>query len=198
VDVSLFDGAVAWNAIPAAYELAGSETPGPEEMWLNGASYYDYYRTADDRWLAVGSLEPKFAAGLCAAVGAPELANRLATLDGEQQAAAKDELARHIAARPLAHWRELFARVDVCVEPVVTVPEMLAHAQTRARELVVEIPRGGGRTQRQIRHPIRFSATAPAYRHVGAPVGAHNDGILRQSGYDEKEIDALRDKGVLG
>jgi crotonobetainyl-CoA:carnitine CoA-transferase CaiB-like acyl-CoA transferase len=198
VDVSLFDGAVAWNSIPAAYWLAGGEAPGPETMWLNGASYYDYYRTADDRWLAVGSLEPKFALGLCVAVGQPDLANRLATLDPAEQGAAKAELAALIAARPLAAWQAIFAKIDVCVEPVLTVPEALDHPQAQARGLVIDVPRGAGRTQRQVRHPNRFSAAELAYRHAGGPAGAHSEEILREAGFDADAIDALRNNGILG
>ncbi|RME48583.1 MAG: CoA transferase, partial [Caldilineae bacterium] len=73
VDISMFDMSVAWNAVAVAHYLVGGENPDYESMWLNGGSFYDYYRTADGRYLSVGSLEPKFWAGFCEAIERPEL-----------------------------------------------------------------------------------------------------------------------------
>ena len=95
---------------------------------------------------------------------------------------------RAIAARPLAEWLAVFAPLDVCVEPVLTVPEMLAAPQTAARGLVVEVPRPGGGAQRQIGSPWRFGESAADYRHAGAPLGQHTAEVLRQAGFSEEEI----------
>ena len=41
-----------------------------------GLACYRIYATADDRWLTVGALEPKFFVRLCEVIGRPELAER--------------------------------------------------------------------------------------------------------------------------
>lgn len=191
VDVSMFDLMVAWQAHLVSHTLVAGETPEAERMALNGGRAYDLYETADGRWLSVGSLEPKFWEGFCAALGRPELFAPGLSLDPEQQAWIKRETRAAIAARPLAEWMAVFAALDVCVEPVLTVPEMLAHPQTVARGLVVDVPKPGGGSQRQIANPWRFSEGAVDYRHVGAALGAHTEEVLREAGFSPEEIVAL-------
>src|SRR5690606_17434370 len=73
IDISMTDAAFALNAMAGAACLSGGQLPAPEADLLNGGSFYDYYATADERWLAVGSLEPQFLERLCVLIGRPEL-----------------------------------------------------------------------------------------------------------------------------
>ena len=191
VDVSMFDLMVAWQAHLLSQELVAGETPRPESMALNGGRVYDYYQTADGRWLSVGSLEPKFWEGFCAALGRPDLVAPGLGLDEARQQWVKDEVRAALAARPLAEWLAVFEPLDVCVEPVLTAPEMLNHPQVAARGLVVDVPRPGGGAQRQIGSPWRFADGPAAYRHTGAALGAHTAEVLREAGLSPAEIAAL-------
>ncbi|HSN75300.1 MAG TPA: CaiB/BaiF CoA-transferase family protein [Anaerolineae bacterium] len=198
VDVSMFDLALAWNSLPTAEYLASGENPTYESGLLNGGTLYDTYRTADGRYLAVASLEEKFWQGFCQAIDRPDLADKGIFGPGGSQAYVKAEIAAVIAQRSLADWQAVFAPLDVCVEPVLTVEEALAHPQTAARGLLVETPRGDGTTQRQVAHPLRFSASQPAYRHIGPPLGAHTAEVLAETDYTDRELAALQGGGVLG
>ena len=196
VDVSMFDMMLAWQAHLISHYLVAGETPAPEGMALNGGRVYDLYETADSRWLSVGSLEPKFWEGFCAAIGRPDLIAPGLSLDEASQARVKVEIRAAVAARPLAEWIEVFAPLDVCVEPVLTVPEALAQPHVAARGLIVDVPKPDGGAQRQIASPWRFSGGAAndsreVYRHVGAPIGAHTAEILREAGFSESEIEAF-------
>jgi crotonobetainyl-CoA:carnitine CoA-transferase CaiB-like acyl-CoA transferase len=82
------------------------------------------------------------------------------------------------------------------MEPVLTVPEMLAHPQTQAREMIVDVPKPGGGTQRQIAAALKFSRSTAAYRHIGVSQGAHTDEALHEAGYNETEIAALHNAGI--
>jgi len=198
VDISMLDMAVAWQAHIASHHLVGGDTPQREGWALNGGSFYDYYQTADGRYLSVGSLEPKFWQGFCQAISRPDLMERGLDQSPENQQALKAEIAIEIGKRPLAEWTTLFAARDVCVEPVLTIPEMLAHPQVQARGLVVDVPKPDGGTQKQIASPLKFSAGKAEYRGVGTAVGAHTDEILQELGYSSEQIAALRQTGTFG
>ena len=197
VDVSMFDGALAWNALAIADALAGAE-PQREATLLNGGTYYDYYRTQDGRYLALGALEPKFWQGFCEAIERPDLVGQGQSLAPGEQGPLKAEIQKEIDKRSLSAWQEVFAAYDVCVEPVLTAIEALQQEQVEARGLLVDVPHPQGPPQRQVAHPLKFSRCRPVYRHVGPPLGAHGDEVLREAGYEEAEIAALRAAGMLG
>jgi alpha-methylacyl-CoA racemase len=197
VDVSMLDMAVAWQAHTASNFLAAGELPAAEEMPLNGGTFYDYYETQDGRFLSIAPLEPKFWAGFCQAIGRPDLTTSGLDSDPAVQQSLKAEIRAVIKQKPLAEWTAVFADHDVCVEPVLTVPEMIENPQVQARGLIVGVPREDGSRQPQVGHPLKFSAAAAEYRHTGTAVGAHTRQILATIGYNREEIDALREAGVI-
>ncbi|MDX1800367.1 MAG: CaiB/BaiF CoA-transferase family protein [Marinobacter sp.] len=178
VDVSMTDAAFALNGMAGAAALAGGQTPAPESSLLNGGSFYDYYETADGRWLSVGSLEPQFSARLLEVLGCGDLKAQALSQDEKQQAVLKQRLQNRIRERTLAEWITVFAEQDACVEPVLTVPEAAAHPQLQARGMVIDVPRGDGSSQRQIGHPIKFSLTPCESHYIGRVLGADNRDIL--------------------
>ena len=176
VDISMTDAAFAMNAMAGAACLAAGEKPEPEGGMLNGGAFYDYYQTADGRWLSVGSLEPPFAKQLFSVIGLPELAAKGLSPKPEDQKTLKSALREAIAGRTLAEWQTIFDAQDACVEPVLTLSEATEHPQIQARHMVIEVDRGDGTTQKQIGHPLKFSATPCESAFIGQPLGADNPG----------------------
>ena len=75
--------------------------------------------------------------------------------------------------------------------------EMCDHPHTRARKMVIEVKKPDGTPQKQIASPFKLSATPPEIRSVGPKMGEHTDEAMKAVGYSEKEIQALREKGVV-
>ena len=196
VDVSMTDCAFSLNAMAGAAYLAAGEQPQMEGNALNGGSFYDYYRARDGQWFSVGSLEPQFMQQLCAALGRPELA-RLG-LQADRQAELKAAIRIEFEKRDGAEWREIFAALDACVEPMLSLAESVEHPQISARGLVIEVPRAGHPAQRQLASPIKFSAGLPPPRHIGAPLGAHNEEVLLGLGYSSAQIAEMKAARVIG
>ena len=174
VDISMTDAAFSMNAMAGAAWLAGGKEPKPESDLLNGGAFYDYYQTADGRWLSVGSLEPPFAKQLFTVIGQPELASKGLSPKPEDQQTLKSALKEAIAAKTLAEWQAIFGDQDACVEPVLTLREATHHPHIQARHMVIEVDRGDGTTQTQIGHPLKFSATPCESAFIGRPLGADN------------------------
>ncbi len=156
IDISMTDAAFALNAMAGAAALAGGQQQKPESGMLNGGTFYDYYQTSDGRWLSVGSLEPQFSARLCETMGIGEMKSLAMSQNPEHQQKLKATIKEKLAAKTFAEWRVIFAEVDACVEPVLTIEEAAEHPQIKARGMVVEGDRGDGRSQNQLGHPILF------------------------------------------
>ncbi|SFX92035.1 MULTISPECIES: CaiB/BaiF CoA-transferase family protein [unclassified Pseudomonas] len=197
LDVSMSDCVFSLNALAGAGYLACGVEPGREDQLLNGGSFYDYYRTRDGRWMSVGSLEPAFMQALCEALGRPELAAQGLSPKPEEQYALKQALQTEFQKHDFAELCGLFARVDACVEPVLSLAEAVRHPQLQARELVKQVPRGDGSSQAQMACPLRFSDGLPEPRHVGVGLGAHTDQVLGALGFSAGRIAELRRSGVV-
>jgi len=192
VDVAMTDAVLAHTIFPLVTTLvSGQPAPRGADLLTGGVPCYGVYRTADDRYLAVGALEPKFWQALCTAIERPDLApSGLAT--GSEGRRVKAELASLIAGQPLVHWQALFATADCCVTPVLRLDEAMAHPQVLAREMVVEV---GG--TKQYAPPFKLSAW-PWANAAPAPVaGADSEAVLAAAGFAATEIAALRNAGVI-
>ena len=111
-----------------AHRLGGEPVA---RMLTGGLACYRVYATADDRYLTVAALEPKFFRRLCELIGRPELAER--QYDADQKALAR-ELAGVFSARGLDAWLALFDGADACVGPVATRSEAAAEFGDDARD----------------------------------------------------------------
>ncbi len=198
LDVSMTDCSFSLNAMAGAGYLACGVEPEWETQVLNGGSFYDYYRTRDGRWMSVGSLEPAFMQQLCEALGRRELAAQGLSPRPEEQKALKLALQVEFEKRSFAELCELFAGLDACVEPVLSLSEAVEHPQLKARELISQVPRGDGSTQAQIACPLKFSEGLPEARHIGVAVGAHSDEVLAELGFSAQRIAELRLTKVIG
>ncbi|MCO7570901.1 MULTISPECIES: CaiB/BaiF CoA transferase family protein [Pseudomonas] len=198
LDISMTDCVFSLNAMAGAGYLACGVEPGMEQQALNGGSFYDYYRSRDGRWLSVGSLEPVFMQQLCQALGRPELAAQGLSPVAEQQQALKRALQSEFEQRDFAELCQLFAGLDACVEPVLSLAEAVQHPQLQARRLVSQVPREDGSLQAQMACPLKFSEGLPEPRHIGARLGAHSTQVLTELGYSAERIEALRREGIVG
>lgn len=131
VDVSMTASLQAGNVMPLFETLAHGKPKAAGQSLLNGGvPCYGIYRTADDRFLAVGALELKFWQALCERIGRPDLRDAHWQL-GQQIGSAdalrvRKELARIFATRTMHDWAAHLAPFDCCVTPVLRLDEVIA------------------------------------------------------------------------
>ncbi|MDE2597158.1 MAG: CoA transferase [Sphingomonadales bacterium] len=174
VDIAMADAAMALNVAALSSKVTfGGHDPVPgRDILSGGLPCYTTYRTADDRYLAVGALESKFWQAFCMALDRPDLIARGWDM-GPKRDAAVAEVADVIAAKTLAEWLAVLEPVDACATPVLTLAESLAHDNARARGMVVEVA-GGGATTMQYALPIRMSGFEFSVRLPPPLLGEHN------------------------
>lgn len=194
IDISMTDCAFALNGISGANALAGGIEPQLESELLNGGSYYDYYRTADGRYLSVGSLEPQFAQQFFETLGHPEWLERV--LQPDEQGSLKRDIANAIDTDTLDEWVTRFANCDACVEPVLTFGEAAQSALMLERYMLCESSSANGEPIPQINSPLQFNGRKPVSPIAGAALGQDSRQILHGLGYSAAEIDELCSDGA--
>lgn len=187
VDVSLVEAGAAFTAASIGLSHAGEAVVRGQEMLDGSRPCYGVYRTKDDRWLAVGALEPKFWSAFCAATGLEALV--ASGLDrGERGARAREQIASVIAAKTRDEWTAIFRDVEACVEPVLTLAEadVDAHAVARGHRTSAGTARGPIRIAAALDvEPARVAlSSAPA-------LGADTRAVLEAAGIDAAIVDRL-------
>jgi alpha-methylacyl-CoA racemase len=186
VDASMVAGAALLTTLFYGLHAHGEWGPRGTNPLDSGAPCYEVYRTADDRYVCIGSLEPQFYAALRAKLDLTDpMWDR--QMDPAAWPAQKDELARVFATRTRAEWTDLLEGTDVCFAPVLSLAEAPGHEQNRANGTFVDIdgivqPAPGpafGRT----------TLTTPTAPPV---IGEHTEQLLAEFGYAPEEIERLR------
>ena len=176
IDISMTDCVDGLNNMAAAASLAGGQHQQRELEQLNGGTFYDYYATADDRYLSIGSLEPQFMTGLATALELPILLEKGTSFDPEDRQMVKQAIREKIKTQTLATWNDLFSQLDVCVEPVLSLDEALNSKISKERGWVINVPlkANADQTEPQLACPIKFSRSQMRYQYIGQQLGEGN------------------------
>jgi alpha-methylacyl-CoA racemase len=193
VDVSMFDGSLAWLGMVAARYLADGKRPARGQLELAGSLLcYRPYECADG-WVTLGALEPKFWQAWCRGVGREDLIEKQFEGPGSQTHAEVEAVFRE---RTRDEWREFASEHDCCLEPVLDLHEALDSELVRAREMVVEIDQPGTAGVRLLGVPVKLSRTPGAPAGPGPALGEHTREVLGALGYSGEEIGSLLDSGA--
>jgi carnitine-CoA ligase len=147
VDAAMTDGVISMLGMIYGDFADGRWLDRRESNVIDGAApFYNIYRCSDDGWLSVAAIEPQFYRNLwqaladAGAIDPNEVARRLATQwKRETWPAIRQELGALFGTRPRNEWGSLFAGVDACVVPVLSLAEAQRHPHNAARASFVEL-----------------------------------------------------------
>lgn len=138
VDIAMYDSMLPWCAHIAGEAITGGKAPrSASQRSLGGAAFYNIYRTADGRHVALGGREMKFVTTLLTALGRPDLI-ALGEAPAGEQTALIAFLRDTFAQRSRDAWVAWFAEKDVAFSPVLDFAEALKMPHIAERHLLVE------------------------------------------------------------
>jgi alpha-methylacyl-CoA racemase len=192
VDVGMVDGTAILTTIMHGMRALGAWTDLREDNLIDGgAPYYDTYETADGGYVSIGAIEPQFYAIFLKLVGLDD--EPLDEQDNKSRwPALKERLRTTFRTRTRDEWCQIFEGTDACFAPVLSLAEAPRHPHNVARGTFVE--------HAGVVQPApgpRFSRTPGAISRPAAHIGEHTDEVLREAGFDETRIIALRAAGAV-
>jgi crotonobetainyl-CoA:carnitine CoA-transferase CaiB-like acyl-CoA transferase len=207
LDVSAADAVIAQGWIGAVYgwnydrltDHIGLREPGSE--LLTGAKY-QFYETADDRYILFCCIEPKFWTRFCELVERPDLIERVTEAGavdfGRNDDALRHELQSIFHNRTMAEWIGVADQHRLPIGPAHQGVASLRddpHIAKRQILLEGEHPVAGPFTY--VGSPVITDHEPSAEPSPAPGVGQHTREILTQIGYDEAKIDRLANDGAV-
>jgi len=200
VDTSLFEAALQQTYWQAAIHFATGESPGPTGSAHVLTAPYQAFRVRDG-WINIGGANQANWERITDVLGHPEWRDdpRFATNSARMQhlEALTAAMNAVLIAKTKAEWIAAFDTAGVPVGPVHTIGEALAHPQTLARGMVVDLVDPQAGATKALGCPIHFSATPTQVTRPAPMLGEHTREVLGEYGYDAAAIDTFVAEGVV-
>jgi len=193
--VNLLNSALALQQSSITSFLADGELP----VRVGSAAPYSAPSQAfetRDGWVMIAAYMPDRWTRLCAVLGIPHVATdrRFATspLRVANRHAMVSVLTEVLKTRTTEEWLPLLCTGDILCSHVATYEDVVRHPQVAANGMLAAVEHPAHGTLRVPGFPVD-SVQANARPHRVAPsCGQHTRQVLRQVGFDDKELDALQ------
>lgn len=192
VDVAMVDCTLPLMSFYMADVLNNQKAYQRQEHALaGGLPNYNIYACKDKKWIALGSLEPKFWKGFCALVGHPEWEHRM--FDSSM----KNELEELFLTKNRDEWVALGESADICLTAILEMDELESDKYLNDRQMFVEHEHAVYGKYKGIAQPIKFTGTPSSKGWAPPLLGEDNILILKELGYSSREIDQLIKNGAV-
>jgi crotonobetainyl-CoA:carnitine CoA-transferase CaiB-like acyl-CoA transferase len=167
-----------------------------------GGMFYRAYRTRDGA-VALGALSAPLRAKARRALESDFLGQEDPDYDPldpgfrEKARAATLEVEARMLQKTTAQWLEIFMREGVPAGPVQFPEDMAEDPQVLANQLMVEVEHEVSGPQKMVGPILKFSSAGAAEMRGSPPLGRDTDACLREAGYGDDDIAALRASGVV-
>ncbi|MBT2324704.1 CoA transferase [Variovorax paradoxus] len=200
LDVNLLNAALALQQSSITSFFADGELP----VRMGSAAPYSAPNQAfetRDGWVMIAAYMPERWTRLCALLGIPRIATdpRFATspLRVANRHAMVAVLTEVLKTRTTEEWLPLLRAGDILCSRVATYEDVARHPQVASNGMLAEVEHPEHGTIRMPGFPID-SAEANAHAHRPTPsCGQDTRQVLRESGYDDAEIDGLLRAGAV-
>ena len=189
-----------WSAgVMVGGALAGATQPAMHDRQHPANAGANVYRSADDTWFVL-VLQPSRIAKFAKAIGRSDILTDPRFSDPAKLATNMAELTAILdevfASRPMAHWSEKLAEIDVTIGVVNGPEDVINDPQLTANDIVVPLE-GAGKLTQTISSPFQVHGVEKVPARRGPGLGEHTEQILGELGFDAKSIASLRESGAL-
>ncbi len=197
VDIAMTDGSMQMASMPLGeYLNSGTKYEAGEFMLSGGLANYYVYECKDGKFIALGTLEPKFWMGFCTMIEKPDWMNRALPIPAQVEAL-KEDLQTLFKTKTRDDWEALSQNFDVCISPVLEIDEIENHPNTITRKMIVEHEHPKYGKVKSIAQPLKFSESVLHEGWAAPTLGENNKTVLKMIDYSDELIEELAVKGII-
>jgi crotonobetainyl-CoA:carnitine CoA-transferase CaiB-like acyl-CoA transferase len=191
-----------WSASVAIQAALSGAKFSPQHDRKNPANAgMNIYKSSDDIWFLLVVTPDKIPA-VAEGIGRTDLMRDPRFADPAKLAASMGQLTAIVdeifSAQPMAHWREVFDKAHITYGLVRDPHDVIKDPQLSENGIVVPLADAGGNMKSTISSPIQVHGVTKVAAKRAPELGEHNEEILKELGFDSKEIDSFRTSGTLG
>ena len=201
VEISLLDAMIALQSMEATVFLNSGSVPSRSGSghWMISQPYGVF--PTRDKWLALNAHSDEWWRRLSAVPEFEALSGDPRFAERESRRSHGDELVALLEGilrtRTRDDWLAHLARYDVLCAPVYDYAELFADPQVHHNGMVAEQPHPQGGSIKVVGLPVNLSVTPGEVGPPAPPLGAHTDDILASLGYDESDIQRMREQDII-
>jgi formyl-CoA transferase len=200
VQSSLLSAMVSMMDFQAARWLVESEIPAQAGNDHPTSMPTSVYPTSDG-FVNIAAAGDAIYARMCNALDIQELAEHpdyaTADLRSRNRVALSDAIAKRSRQYTSDELIVLLNDAGVPCGPIYKMDEVFEDEQVQHLGMAVKVPRSGGEDLRLVGPAMRLSRTPSQMKRAMGPAGEHNEEVLRELGYADSEIAALRSDKVI-
>jgi crotonobetainyl-CoA:carnitine CoA-transferase CaiB-like acyl-CoA transferase len=197
--VSMLDAALSTMGWVVSDFLVAGREPQPMGNENRTSAPSGTFATADGALNIAANRQEQWER-LCEAIGRTDLLDdpRFATREDRKQHRAdlKSALEETLRQKSALDWDEVLQRAGVPAAPVVSVPEALASAQVRHRQLVTTLDSAAGAVP-LVGLPTHVDGSPVSPAAPPPVLGEHTDEVLDALGLSADDIATLREEGAI-
>jgi len=187
VDISMFDGLIAWHWLNGAEYLIRGRLSG---RFFGKSPAYNIYQTRDRKHVTLGIIEPWFWERFCKAIEREDFIPYMEPSEKSEEVIA--ELGQLFGTRTRDEWMELLSEVNIPFGPVNTVEQAFSDPHTLQRRMVVEVEQPRVGKIKLLGIPVKLSETPGEIRTPSPAYGEHTLDILGELDYTNDDLARLR------
>jgi alpha-methylacyl-CoA racemase len=192
VDAAMVDGAALLGIMVVGMRNIGmwNDVRGTN-MLDTGAAFYEVYKTKDNKFVALGAIEPQFYHEFIQKAGLADR-NLPMQLDHTRWPELKAIFTEVFLTKTRDEWCSLLEGTDACFAPVLAQKEAHLHPHNQARSTFVDV---AGVVQPG--PAPRFERTPSQVQRPPPMPGAHSDDILQSWGFSAQDVEQLRQSKAI-
>ena len=177
VDSTMVDGALSLMSFFYSLKEMGHWDDQRESNLLDGhAHFYDTYMCADNKYIAIGSIEPQFYKELLDKLEIDDQ-RFLDQYNKDLWPELKNLIASKVILKTRSEWEDIFSGTDACVTPVLNMSEAQQNIHNVKRNAFTDVD---GFNQPSA--SPRYSVTKPEIKHNAKQVGSDFDEVCNEFG----------------
>lgn len=200
IDTSLLEAALAYTIWESNEYWATGLPPKRLGTAHRISAPYQVFETQDG-WIAIGAANQRNWERLAHALDRPDLLEHPDFTTNSDRVthlpALVATLTETIKTRSTAEWAERLQSAGVPSGPVLTLDQVYANPQVRAREMDIEIEHPVAGRVHAIGMPVKFSATPGRVTRPAPVLGQHTYALLQSLGVSEAQCRELEASGII-